>query len=56
MRTKPLPVRLLLFAWLLLPCAVLPQTPAFITDSLDAYVRQGMKDWQILQKSFDRLK
>ena len=23
------------------------QTPAFITDSLDAYIRQGMSDWQV---------
>ncbi|MBS1602528.1 MAG: serine hydrolase [Bacteroidetes bacterium] len=47
MRTKPLPVRLLLFAWLLLPCTLFAQTPAFITDSLDTYVRKGMKDWQV---------
>ncbi|MES1250033.1 MAG: serine hydrolase domain-containing protein, partial [Chitinophaga rupis] len=23
------------------------QTPAFITDSLDSYIRQGLKDWNI---------
>jgi len=23
------------------------QTPAFITDSLDSYIRQGMKDWNV---------
>lgn len=23
------------------------QTPAFITDSLDGYIRQGMKDWKV---------
>ena len=32
---------------LLLPCTLFAQTPAFITDSLDVYVRQGMKDWQV---------
>ena len=25
----------------------LAQSPAFVTDSLDSYIRQGMKDWQV---------
>jgi len=29
------------------PFAGSAQTPSFISDSLDAYIRQGMKDWQI---------
>ncbi len=33
---------------LLLPAATLfSQTPAFITDSIDSYIAQGMKDWQV---------
>jgi len=47
MRTKPFPVRLLLLIWLFLPCAIFAQTPAFIADSLDSYISQGMKDWQV---------
>ncbi|MBS1563150.1 MAG: serine hydrolase, partial [Bacteroidetes bacterium] len=27
--------------------AVFSQTPSFITDSLDNYIRQGMKDWNV---------
>lgn len=38
----------LLLAFLLLPAAaIFSQTPTFISDSLDSYVRQGMKDWQV---------
>jgi CubicO group peptidase (beta-lactamase class C family) len=32
---------------LLLPVATLFAQPAFITDSIDSYIAQGMKDWQV---------
>jgi CubicO group peptidase (beta-lactamase class C family) len=32
---------------LLLPAALFSQTPGFITDSIDSYIAQGMKDWQV---------
>jgi CubicO group peptidase (beta-lactamase class C family) len=33
---------------LLLPAATLfSQTPVFVTDSIDSYVAQGMRDWQV---------
>src|ERR1700752_1502718 len=42
-------MRLKLLLWvLLLPCfSLFAQTPSFITDSLESYIRQGMKDWQV---------
>lgn len=40
-------IKLLFFMHLLCPFFLFAQTPAFITDSLDSYVRQGMKDWQV---------
>ena len=42
-------IKLLLALFLLPGTALLAQnpTPAFITDSLDAYIQQGMKDWQV---------
>lgn len=36
---------LLLFSFAVSP--LLAQTPAFITDSLDAYIKKGMADWRI---------
>ena len=30
-----------------LPFLVFSQTPAFVTDSIDNYIAQGMKDWQL---------
>ena len=32
---------------LAVPLCAGAQTPAFVSDSLDAYIRQGMQDWQI---------
>lgn len=41
-------LRRYLYALLLTaPLCVRAQTPAFISDSLDAYIRRGMQDWQI---------
>jgi CubicO group peptidase (beta-lactamase class C family) len=40
-------IRLLLVFLLLPAAAIFSQTPTFISDSLDTYVRQGMKDWQV---------
>ncbi|MBS1663860.1 MAG: serine hydrolase [Bacteroidetes bacterium] len=38
----------LLLAFLCLPfCALFAQSPAFVTDSLDGYIRQGMEDWKV---------
>lgn len=38
----------LLLAFFLLPAAaVFSQSPSFISDSLDGYIRKGMKDWQV---------
>ena len=43
--------KLLLAVWLLSGSGLFAQTPsqtpAFITDSLDGYIQQGMKDWQV---------
>jgi len=42
-------MRKVLFFLLLLTIGqrMLAQTPAFITDSLDGYIRQGLKDWNV---------
>src|ERR1700761_9482573 len=32
---------------LLFPVVVFSQAPAFVTDSIDSYITQGMKDWQV---------
>jgi CubicO group peptidase (beta-lactamase class C family) len=41
-------LRRFLYALLLAaPLCAHAQTPSFISDSLDAYIRQGMQDWQI---------
>lgn len=43
--------KLLLAVWLLSGSGLFAQTPSqtpsFITDSLDGYIQQGMKDWQV---------
>ena len=40
-------IKLLLAVCLLACSGVFAQPPAFITDSLDSYIQQGMKDWQV---------
>ncbi|HEV2354015.1 MAG TPA: serine hydrolase [Puia sp.] len=40
-------IRVLLAAALLSSITVAAQTPAFVADSLDSYIQQGMKEWQI---------
>src|SRR5581483_6881967 len=40
-------VRLFFIAYSLLPFVSFSQQPSFITDSLDSYIQQGMKDWNI---------
>jgi CubicO group peptidase (beta-lactamase class C family) len=37
----------LLFLLFLLPAIAFAQTPSFITDSIDSYIAEGMKDWQV---------
>ncbi|HLI92630.1 MAG TPA: serine hydrolase domain-containing protein, partial [Puia sp.] len=39
--------KLLLAGALLSSIIVTAQTPAFIADSLDGYIQQGMKEWQV---------
>jgi CubicO group peptidase (beta-lactamase class C family) len=39
--------KILLAVSLLGYTALFPQTPSFVTDSLDSYIQQGMKDWQV---------
>ncbi|MDB5011898.1 MAG: serine hydrolase, partial [Daejeonella sp.] len=40
--------RLLILSCLFANCAIVkPQTIDFVKDSLDSYVQQGIKDWQI---------
>jgi CubicO group peptidase (beta-lactamase class C family) len=36
-----------LLFWTVITAAQNPSTPSFITDSLDNYIREGMKDWNI---------
>jgi CubicO group peptidase (beta-lactamase class C family) len=40
-------INLLLFMLLMHGFPLFSQTPAFVTDSLDNYIRQGMTDWQV---------
>jgi hypothetical protein len=34
-----------LFTFSIFTVAAQPQTPSFVTDSLDAYINQGLKAW-----------
>ncbi len=48
MRIKLLSLMMLLCCVSVFYCSNLfAQTSTFVTDSLDTYIRQGMKDWQI---------